>query len=91
MVDEKTHLGGQVPLLRIHREDLVFGQGKFIEHRHQFAALQLELERLRVEHDEVTGDVVECAIAPGRWAERNEATRAGVGAAVRSVLMGLAT
>ena len=47
-------------------------------------ALRLELERLRVDHDEVTGDIVECQLAPDRWPARSEAARSGIAAAVAS-------
>src|SRR3990167_5918996 len=44
VLDEKPHLGGQVPLLRVHGQDVVGGQGELVEHGHQITALQLRLD-----------------------------------------------
>lgn len=44
MLDKKPHLGWQVALLGVHRQDVVGGQGKLVEHGDQLAALQLLLD-----------------------------------------------
>src|SRR3546814_11731306 len=38
------YLGRQIPLLRIHRLDVIARQREFVEHRHQFTALEFGLD-----------------------------------------------